>query len=100
MSRYCSDDNLFLSLNSVFGCNLFFEFKYGVVPLRRLRPKWISSVGLGATKYLSKSNHHTKFAASFMPQAREFLYMTRFICTIFGLGLLSLIQALGGNDAY
>ena len=99
MSRYCSDGNFFLSHNSVFGCNSFFEFKYGAVPLRRLRPKWISSVGLGATKYLSKSNHHTKFAASFMPQAR-ILYVTRFICTIFGLGLLSLIQALGGNDAY
>ena len=46
MSRYCSDDNLFVSHNSVFGCNSFFEFKYGVVPLRRLRLKWISSVGL------------------------------------------------------
>ena len=89
----------FYIYNSVFGCNSFFEFKYGVVPLRWLRPKWISSVGIGVTKYLSKSNHHTKFAAYFMPQAR-ILYLTRFICTIFGLGLLSLIQALGGNDAY
>ena len=98
MSSCCSDDNLFVSHYSVFGCNSFFEFKYGVVPLHRLVPKWISYVGLGATNYLSKSNHHTKFAASFMPQAR-ILHVTRFICTVFGLGLLSLNQVHGGNDA-
>ena len=98
MSSYCSDDNFLYLITLCLAVTHFFELKYGVVPLRRLRPKWISSVGLGATKYLSKSNHHTKFASSFMPQAR-ILYVTRFICTIFGLGLLSLIQALGGNDA-
>ena len=98
VSSCCSDDNLFLSHYSVLGLNSFYGFKYGVVPLCRLRPKWISSVGLGATKYLSKPHHHTKVAASFMPQAR-ILHVARFICTVFGLGLLSLNQAPGGNDA-
>ena len=73
MSSCCSDDNLFVSHYCVFG----------VVSLRRLRPKWISSVGLGATKWQSKPHHHTKVAASFMPQAR-ILYVTRFICIVFG----------------
>ena len=50
MGSCCSDDNLFVSHYSVFGNNSFYEFKYGVVPLRRFIPKWISSVGLGAAK--------------------------------------------------
>ena len=70
MSRCFSDDNLFVSHYSVLGLNSFYAFKYGVGPLSRLIPKWIRSVGLGATKQLSKPHHHTKVAASFMPQAR------------------------------
>ena len=66
-------------------------------PLCRLILKWIGSVGLGATKQLSTPRHLPEVAASFIPRAR-ILHVTRFICTVFGLGLLSLNQALGGND--
>ena len=64
---------------------------------QELASQAISSVGLGATKYLSKPHHHPKVAASFIPRTR-ILPVTRFICTVFGLGLLSLNQALGGYD--
>ena len=83
MSSCCSDDILFLSHYSVLGLNSFYGFQYGVVSLCRLRPKWISSIGLQATKSQSKPHHHTKVAASFMPQAR-ILHVTRFNCIVFG----------------
>ena len=47
-------------------------------------------------KHLTKPHHNPKVAASFRPRAR-IMHVTRFICILFGQGLLLLNRALGGN---